>query len=42
MNITDIIEAVKTGWSIFNKIISFDAVFEYIKMGFEELIALFQ
>lgn len=41
MNFTDIIEGIKTGWEILNKIISFDALFDYIKKGFEALIALF-
>ncbi len=41
MNITDIIEAVKTGWEILNKIVNFDALLDYIKKGFDALIALF-
>ena len=41
MNITDIIEAVKTGWEILNKIIHFDAILDYIKKGFDALTALF-
>lgn len=41
MNFTDIIEGIKTGWAILNEIINFDVLLDYIKKGFEALIALF-
>lgn len=41
MNFTDIIEGIKTGWEILNQIVNFDILWDYIKKGFEALIALF-
>ncbi len=41
MNFTDIIEGIKTGWEILNQIVNFDILWDYIKKGFEALIAMF-
>ena len=41
MNITDIIEAVKTGWEILIKIINFDGILEYIAQSFSSITGLF-
>lgn len=41
MNFTDIIEGIKTGIAILQEIINFDILFDYIKKGFDALVALF-
>ncbi len=41
MNLTDIIEGIKTGWEILNKIVNFDVLWDYIKKAFEAIVAMF-
>ncbi len=41
MNLTDIVEGIKTGIEIIQKVINFDVLWDYIKKAFEAIVALF-
>ncbi len=41
MNLSDIVEGIKTGVEIIQKIVNFDVLWDYIKKAFDAIIALF-